>query len=76
MGQLYVCGLKCHIPHVGITSGTYTANKWVKNEERGKLLGTLTQANLGVREIEEFVRNEDKKFTLTNWYLKVPWDDN
>ena len=37
------------------------ASKLVRAEETGKLLGNLMSANLGVREVEEFVRKEDHK---------------
>ena len=35
--------------------------KLVKVEERSNLLGTLISSNIGVREVEEFVRNEENK---------------
>ena len=42
------------------------ASKLVKTEETGKLLGNLISANIGVREIEEFVIHEDKKLKGNN----------
>ena len=36
------------------------ASKLVRAEETGKLLGNLMSANLGVREVEEFMIKEDQ----------------
>ena len=38
-----------------------TAAKMIKSEERGKLLRELIKSGIGVREIEEFVMNEESK---------------
>ena len=42
------------------------ASKLVRAEETGKLLGNLMSANLGVREIEEFIVKEDHKLKGAN----------
>ena len=41
------------------------ATKLVKSEERGKLLGNLKSARVGVREVEEFVSHEENKLRGT-----------
>ena len=42
------------------------ATKLVKCEERGKLLGNLMSAGIGLRDVEEFVNLEETKTRETN----------
>ena len=49
-----------------------TSTKLVRLEERNKLLGNLVEAGIGVKEVEEFVTNEENKLrgTKMNYKLK------
>ena len=43
-----------------------TTTRMIKSEERGKLLRELIKSGVGLREIEEFVGNEESKLRTKN----------